>query len=284
VALVRVFMSMFGQHPDEQTKQPPRASLEAAEANPWEQILSPITAAGVKTIDLSSAMFVKSMSMWTDIDKVAERLAAYGQTAAQLAADAVRLTTMADDSHTLFKGKPNGKKHVSWSEPLPLAEVKAVSKAYGCSVNDILMASVAGALRAYLLAAGDQVGADCEVRVMVPVNLRKDSTRQKLGNAFGLVPLVLPVGIEDPVARLAAVRQRMNELKGSYTALVAMSVLGVLGAERNPELLCPQGYCRDEQCAGPANAAVSGRQPARPDYVLGAAIGRHRRRRVDTVV
>jgi WS/DGAT/MGAT family acyltransferase len=112
---------------------------------------------------------------------------------------------------------------VSWSEPLPLAEVKAISKAFGCSINDVLMASVAGALRAYLRAKGDEVAHDCDVRVMVPVNLRKASRQQKLGNAFGLVPLVLPVGLEDPVAR-------MNELKGSYTALVAMSVLGVLGA------------------------------------------------------
>ena len=230
VALVRVFMSMFGQHPDEAPKAVPKAAQEAAEANPWDQILSPLTATGVKAIDLSSAMFVKSMSMWADADKMAERLAAYGQTAAQLTTDAVKLTTMADDSPTLFKGKPNGKKHVSWSEPLPLAEVKAVSKAYGCSVNDILMSAVAGALRGYLLSTDGFVANDCEIRVMVPVNLRKESPRQKLGNAFGLVPLVLPVGMEDPLARLDEVRRRMNELKGSYTALVAMSVLGVLGA------------------------------------------------------
>ncbi|SFV10821.1 wax ester/triacylglycerol synthase family O-acyltransferase [Pseudoduganella namucuonensis] len=230
VALVGVFMSMFGQHPDAHPRQPPKAAVEAAEANPWEQILNPITATSVKAIDLSSAMFLKSMSMWTELDKVGERLAAVGHTAAQLTADAVKLTTMADDSRTLLKGKPNGKKHVSWSEPLPLDEVKTISKAYGCSVNDVLMSCVAGALRGYLVAAGDAIGDECEVRVMVPVNLRKAGGQQKLGNAFGLVPLVLPVGMEDPVARLLEVRRRMNDLKGSYTALVAMSVLGVLGA------------------------------------------------------
>lgn len=234
VALVRVFMSMFGQHPDALPQQQPAAALEAAEANPWEQILSPLTATGVKAIDLSSAMFLKSMTMWADVDVMAERLASYGQTAAQLTTDAVKLSTMMDDSHTLFKGKPNGVKHVSWSEPLPLDEIKAVSKAYGCSVNDILMSSVAGALRGYLLAAGDVVDSDCDVRVMVPVNLRRDSSVQKLGNAFGLVPLVLPVGMEDPVARLAEVRRRMDELKGGYTALVAMSMLSVLGVSPKP--------------------------------------------------
>ncbi len=235
VALVGVFMSMFGQSPDqdEPAPAPPRqaAAVEAAaEENPWEQIMLPVTAASIKAIDLSSSVFIKSLGMVTDLDKLPGQLSSLGQTAGQLALDAVKLSTMDEDSHTRLKGKPNGKKHVSWSEPLPLAEIKAIGKAYGCSINDVLMASVAGAIRSYLISKGDTVAHDCDVRVMVPVNLRKPSRRQKLGNAFGLVPLVLPVGLEDPLARMYEVRHRMNELKGSYTALVAMSLLGVLGA------------------------------------------------------
>ncbi len=235
VALVGVFMSMFGQSPDsaEPAPAPPRqaaAAEAAAEENPWEQIMLPVTAASIKAIDLSSSVFIKSLAMVTDLDKLPGQLSTLGQTAGQLAIDAVKLSTMEEDSPTRLKGKPNGKKHVSWSEPLPLAEIKAIGKAYGCSINDVLMASVAGAIRSYLIAKGDTVEHDCDVRVMVPVNLRKPSRRQKLGNAFGLVPLVLPVGLEDPLARMYEVRHRMNELKGSYTALVAMSLLGVLGA------------------------------------------------------
>lgn len=230
VALVGVFMSMFDKSADEKDHSPTPRAAAAAEENPWEQIMLPVTAASIKAIDLSSTMFIKSLGMMTDFDKLPAQLSTLGQTAGQLAMDAVKLTTMEEDSPTRLKGKPNGKKHVSWSEPLPLAEVKAISKAFGCSINDVLMASVAGALRAYLREKGDDVAHDCDVRVMVPVNLRKASRQQKLGNAFGLVPLVLPVGLENPVARLFEVRHRMNELKGSYTALVAMSVLGVLGA------------------------------------------------------
>ena len=230
VALVGVFMSMFDKRIDEPDhKVPPRAAA-AAEENPWEQIMLPVTAASIKAIDLSSNVLLKSLAMVTDLDKLPAQISTLGHTAGQLVMDAVKLTTMEEDTHTRLKGKPNGKKHVSWSEPLPLDEVKAISKAFGCSINDVLMASVAGALRAYLRAKGDSIEHDCDVRVMVPVNLRKASRQQKLGNAFGLVPLVLPVGLEDPVARLYEVRHRMNELKGSYTALVAMSVLGVLGA------------------------------------------------------
>lgn len=230
VALVGVFMSMFDTRPNAPERSPSPRAAAAAEENPWEQIMLPVTAASIKAIDLSSSMFVKALGMLTDFEKLPGQLSTLGHAAGQLASDAVKLSTMDEDSHTRLKGKPNGRKHVSWSEPLPLAEVKAIGKAFGCSINDVLMASVAGALRAYLRAKGDQVDHDCNVRVMVPVNLRKASRQQKLGNAFGLVPLVLPVGLEDPLARLYEVRHRMNELKGSYTALVAMSVLGVLGA------------------------------------------------------
>jgi diacylglycerol O-acyltransferase len=230
VALVGVFMSMFDKSVDQPDHVVTPRTAAAAEENPWEQIMLPVTAASIKAIDLSSNMFVKSVAMMTDLDKLPGQISSLGHTAGQLAMDAVKLTTMEEDSHTRLKGKPNGKKHVAWSEPLPLAEVKAIGKAFGCSINDVLMASVAGALRAYLRSKGDLIAHDCNVRVMVPVNLRKASRQQKLGNAFGLVPLVLPVGLEDPVARMYEVRHRMNELKGSYTALVAMSVLGVLGA------------------------------------------------------
>jgi len=230
IALIGVAMSMFATEPNAPERPTSRRNAAAADENPWEQIMLPMTMASVKAIDFSSAMFIKSMSALADADKLPQQLAGVGELAGQVALDTVKLLAMQEDTRTRLKGKPNGKKHVAWSEPLPLAEVKAIGKAYGCSVNDVLLASVAGALRSYLTRKGDQVSDDTEVRAMVPVNLRKPSRQQRLGNAFGLVPLVLPVGIEDPVARLQEVRRRMSELKGSYTALVAMSVLGVLGA------------------------------------------------------
>jgi diacylglycerol O-acyltransferase len=270
IALVGVFMSMFGAHPDAQPQLPTPAAVKAAEENPWEQILLPITMASVKTIDLSTAMWVKSFRMWTDLPHLGEKIAKLGGAAAQLTVDTVKLTAMESDTQTRLKGKPNGKKHVAWSEPLPLAEVKAISKAYDCSINDVLMASVAGALRAYLVDKGDRVAPDCELRVMVPVNLRKASpgTQQKLGNAFGLVPLVLPVGIEDPVARLFEVRQRMTDLKGSYTALVAMSLLGVLGATPKQVQSEIQNYFARKATAVMSN--VPG--PQTPLYLAGSQL------------
>ena len=230
IALVGVLLSMFDPAPLEIQRVVNPGADEPEEENPWLQILQPVTRATVKAIDSSTAMLTRYLGFLTDSEKIAERVVGVGQIAGQVVIDAVKLVAMTSDSSTRLKGKPAGKKHVCWSAPLPLDEIKVIGKALGASVNDVLMTSVAGAVGGYLRAKGDVVSAECQMRAMVPVNLRKASRVQKLGNAFGLVPLVLPIGIDDPLARLQEVRRRMNELKDGYQALVAMAVLGVLGA------------------------------------------------------
>ena len=64
---------------------------------------------------------------------------------------------------------------------------------------------------------------------MVPVNLRPLEDAWKLGNRFGLAPLVLPIGIDNPVQRVYAVHARMAELKGSYQPLLAFAILAMTG-------------------------------------------------------
>ena len=64
---------------------------------------------------------------------------------------------------------------------------------------------------------------------MVPVNLRPLDQAWQLGNRFGLAPLVLPIGLDNPIERVYLVRRRMTELKGSYQPLLAFGVLSVAG-------------------------------------------------------
>jgi hypothetical protein len=64
---------------------------------------------------------------------------------------------------------------------------------------------------------------------MVPVNLRPLEQAYKLGNRFGLAPVVLPIGIENPVERIYEVRRRMSEMKGSMQPLLAFGLLAVAG-------------------------------------------------------
>ena len=151
----------------------------------------------------------------------------------QIAQDAAALALMADDSPTRLKGKATPGKRVAWGEPLPLDDVKAVSKAYGVSINDVLLAAVAGAIGSYLRGKGDDPTGQ-EIRAMVPVNLRPLDEAYKLGNRFGLAPLVLPIGLAHPGERLYAVHARMNELKGSYQPLLAFAVLALSGLVVKP--------------------------------------------------
>ena len=106
--------------------------------------------------------------------------------------------------------------------------VKSIGKALNASINDVLLSCVAGAIGDYLREIGDDP-AGKGIRAMVPVNLRPLDEAHKLGNRFGLAPLVLPIGIDNPIERVYAVRARMSELKGSYQPVLAFGVLAVAG-------------------------------------------------------
>ena len=157
----------------------------------------------------------------------------YARNGARLATEIARLALMSDDSKTRFKGDLGVSKRVAWAEPLNLHEVKTISKALGGSVNDVLLAAVAGALRDYLVEQGDAVPEDLQVRALIPVNLRSLEKAARLGNFFGLVFLSLPVGIANPLERVYEVRRRMNELKESYQPILALGLLGTVGMGPN---------------------------------------------------
>jgi WS/DGAT/MGAT family acyltransferase len=134
---------------------------------------------------------------------------------------------MGPDSPTRFKGALGVRKRTAWAEPLPLEEVKAVGKALGCSINDVLLSLAAGAMRTYLEGRGDAVDG-LEIRAIVPVNLRSPEDRS-LGNHFGLVFLDLPIGMDHPLERLYQVRSRMRALRGSYQPVIALGLLHAVG-------------------------------------------------------
>jgi WS/DGAT/MGAT family acyltransferase len=152
----------------------------------------------------------------------------YGQYGIGLLAELAKLLAMPPDSPTSLKGHTGTVKRVAWSEPMPLAEVKALGKALGCSINDVLLAAVAGAFRAYLQQKGETVDG-VEIRAMVPVNLRSVRDEGTLGNRFGLVTLSLPIWEANPFARLFLVRERMNELKHSFQPPLTLGVLAAVG-------------------------------------------------------
>ena len=160
-------------------------------------------------------------------------------------------------------------KRVAWAEPIPLDEVKAVGRALGASVNDVVLSCAAGALREYLVHKGDATDG-VMMRALVPVNLRPLEKAYKLGNQFGLVFLDLPIGIENPVERLYAVRANMRALRDSFQPVLTLGLLAAVGA--GPKLLQDQLLSALSRNGSAVMTNVPG--PQQPLYMAGARIGR----------
>jgi WS/DGAT/MGAT family acyltransferase len=227
IALIAVTMSLVdgGAAPPRRTRKQP---AEGAEAWFSDTLVKPFTDVALKALDAAGEGAARSLHMLLDPRQGMAGSLEVARLAYQVLGDAAAMALMPDDSPTRLKGKPGNAKRVAWCPPLPLEEVRAVGKALQCSINDVLLSCVAGAIGQYLRAQGDAVEG-IEIRAMIPVNLRPLEQAHKLGNRFGLVPLVLPVGIANPVERLYEVRRRMQALKGSTQPLLAFALLAVAG-------------------------------------------------------
>jgi diacylglycerol O-acyltransferase len=152
--------------------------------------------------------------------------------AAQYSRDASKalgkLLFIGPDRQTVLRGKCGVEKRTVWTEGIDLNEVKAIGGLMGGTVNDILLAAVTGALRRYLESRGDSVDG-LDIRIVVPVNLRPPDELEVFGNRFGLVFLSLPVGVRDPLRRLVVLKQRMDDIKASPEAVVALGILATIG-------------------------------------------------------
>ena len=239
IALISVTQSLVdggSAPPEHKARAPRREGLEGLQDLVESSLFKPLSKLVSKAFGVASVGAAKSMELFNDPQRGMERGMERGlnstldvaKMAYQVARDTANLVLMPDDSATRLKGVPGKTKRVAWCQPIPLEEVKAVSKALNCSINDVLMSCVAGAIAQYLLSHGDPVKGK-EIRAMVPVNLRSIEHAYKLGNQFGLAPIVLPIGIENPIERVYEVRRRMNAMKGSMQPLLAFGMLAVAG-------------------------------------------------------
>jgi diacylglycerol O-acyltransferase len=101
-----------------------------------------------------------------------------------------------------------------------LEDFKTVKNVFGGTVNDVVLAVVAGALRHWLRSRGVRT-AGLELRALVPVSVRVAHERNGTGNRLAVMRGPLPVYVEDPVERLAVVREAMDDLKESKQAVGA---------------------------------------------------------------
>ncbi|MCO5093918.1 MAG: wax ester/triacylglycerol synthase family O-acyltransferase [Xanthomonadaceae bacterium] len=185
----------------------------------------------------------------------------------EIARELAQALTLSDDPPTALKRPLGVIKRCAWAEPLSLDEVKTVGRVLGCTVNDVLLACAAGALRDYLVER-DEDPDGLILRATVPVNLRPLEHAKKLGNHFGLVFLELPVGQANPVARVLAVAENMNRIKSSRQALMTFGALATLGMTPTPV----QRIALDIFSRKASAVATNVPGPQMPLYLAGAPI------------
>lgn len=227
IALIQVLLSLTDTSPEAHETTPPREqwrARKAAESNIFRRLMEPAK----DGIDIVTHWTMKLMEEGLQVIKEPGMAADYAHLAGEMADELAGAILLPDDPETSFKGRLGPRKRVAWATPLDLNEVKGVSRVLGCTVNDVLISTITGALRHELVSRGEDVRG-LEIRATVPVNLRPLEHAKELGNHFGLVFLPLPIGEENPLARLYRVHQFMNELKSSRQAAVAFGLLAALG-------------------------------------------------------
>ena len=164
-----------------------------------------------------------------------EPLAKTADAVAEGSKDAVDFLLAPRPGKTILHGKVGKEKKVAWIEPIPLQPVKDAGRFYSATINDMLVGALTNALRQYLL-SHDALTVE-ELYTTVPVSLRKPDAPlpRTLGNRFGLVPVLLPVGIEDPVAQVREVKRQFDELKASQMPVVSFGLTS-LSATFTPDV------------------------------------------------
>lgn len=109
-----------------------------------------------------------------------------------------------------------------------LADMKGIKKALGGTVNDVVLATVAGGLGRHMRRNGVDT-TDLTLRAFVPVSVRAEDARGDTGNQVSGMIAPLPVGEEDARVRLAVVSEALQELKRSGQAIGAKALTDLTG-------------------------------------------------------
>ena len=264
IALIQVLLSLTDVAPD---PAPDDALAKAWLKQDGERITRRFLYPGQRQVEsamkLGSKVLDGSMALYRD-PGLATVMAREG---GEITRELLQALTLEDDPPTVLKAPLGVIKRCAWAEPLRLDEVKAVGRALRCTVNDVLLACAAGALREYLLERGEDV-AGLTLRATVPVNLRPLEHAKKLGNHFGLVFLELPVGESNPVGRVWRVAKDMDRIKCSRQAIMTFGALAALGMTPTPV----QRMALDLFSRKATAVATNVPGPQMPLYMAGARI------------
>jgi WS/DGAT/MGAT family acyltransferase len=120
----------------------------------------------------------------------------------------------------------------------PLSDIKKIREAHGGTLNDVVLAVISRGFRSLLAARGEAIE-DHVVRTLVPVSVRKPGEHDITNNRVSAMVAELPIAIEDPLQRLAAVSQHMNGLKSHHQATAGEALVSL--QDNTPAMLVALG-------------------------------------------
>lgn len=255
IALSRVLLSLSDPEADGDLAQDPPDDRAAPGwwESAWESSRHAAGAAAVALLDLPRLVTP---------GHAADALTVVGQSAA--VAGKLLLTRNPDSP---VSGGVGVQKRAIWAPPYPLDAVVEAGHRTGTTVNDVLVAALAGALSSYLR---DHHGDPVDVPTMVPVNVRAldEPLPRELGNKFALVLFLLPSGLGTPFARLAETKRRMDAIKHSPEAVLTFGLIRGIG-RTGPEV---ERFLVDFFANKATGVTTNVPGPRTPRYVAGTRI------------
>ena len=168
----------------------------------------------------------------------------------------------ADD--TPLNGKLGPQRRFEWVS-CKLDDLKAIRRGLGCSINDVVLTIVTGAVREYLLGKGVDLS-EIDFKVSTPVSIRKEEEKGDLGNKVSSWIIPLPIRDSDPKKQLEMIHELTEELKETNQAIGVQMMNQV--QEWTPSTLLSLGA---QAMGGPINTIVTNVPgPQQPLYFHGA--------------
>lgn len=220
LALVQVLMSLAeeGWAPEKKNDHPPKA----------ENLVQSLTGSFRKLAQQGAHLGHELVEEGMELARHPEHFTQWLEEGRHIAEELTNLGMMPRDPNTRLHSELSGRKRVAWAKPLSLASVKDLAHQLEATVNDVLVACVAGALRHYLSEADRYIKGN--IHVTIPFNLRpRDEPIKSLGNRFGLVLVELPLDESNAMKRFEKVKNALTDMKGSAQPRLTFGLLELLG-------------------------------------------------------
>lgn len=179
----------------------------------------PLPPTATRLVDAIFDSWSAGLDRWADFQKNLVESAATGESRTRAALRSVEATQSYFTTPVVrapFNKPLSAERSLACSE-FSFAEIRGIRAACGGTVNDVVLSVLAGALGRYFELHGEPTEGRV-ARILAPVNVRREDERGALGNRVSMLLIEVPVGEQDPVARLRAITERTETLKRQNVA------------------------------------------------------------------